>query len=93
MDDAAVDEVILARILVNLIHLWLHLSINENNYQVKEMVTNLKRAFKSMVIEDAWMDTETKLTANEKVDAMIEFVGYPQWIKNKTALEEYYDGV
>lgn len=89
MDDAAVDEVI----LVNLIPLWLHLSINENNYQVKEMVTNLKRAFKSMVIEDAWMDTETKLTANEKVDAMIEFVGYPQWIKNKTALEEYYDGV
>ncbi|XP_046633413.1 neprilysin-4-like isoform X2 [Daphnia pulicaria] len=61
--------------------------------EVKEMVTNLKRAFKSMVIEDAWMDTETKLTANEKVDAMIEFVGYPQWIKNKTALEEYYDGI
>lgn len=46
-----------------------------------------------MIIENSWMDTETKLTATEKVDAMIEFVGYPNWIKNKTALEDYYDGV
>ena len=46
-----------------------------------------------MIIENSWMDTENKLTATEKLDAMIEFVGYPDWIKNKTALEDYYDGV
>ncbi len=90
MNDAALNEVMQNSIYLSILieMIWTKLMV-----QVKEMVTNLKKAFKSMVIEDAWMDTETKVVANEKVDAMIEFVGYPQWIKNKTALEEYYDGV
>lgn len=32
------------------------------------MVLNLKRSFKSLIIEEAnWMDVTTKATANEKV--------------------------
>jgi 3-keto-L-gulonate-6-phosphate decarboxylase len=40
------------------------------------------------------MDDATKAIAKEKVDAMIELVGYPDWITKKRELEAYYyDGV
>lgn len=64
-----------------------------NDKQVKVMIANLKRAFKSLVNEATWMDSTTKSIAIDKVDAMIEFVGYPDWIKNKTKLEDYYNEV
>lgn len=57
------------------------------------MISNLKRAFKSLVDDSTWMDKSTKATAKDKVDAMIDFVGYPDWISNNTAIEDYYDGV
>ena len=57
------------------------------------MISNLKRAFKSLVDDTTWMDKATKSIAKDKVDAMIDFVGYPDWISNKTAIEEYFEGV
>ena len=57
------------------------------------MIANLKQAFKCLVYESNWMDCVTKSIAFDKVDAMVEFIAYPDWIKNKTALEDYYDGV
>lgn len=57
------------------------------------MITNLKRAFKSLIMDATWMDSITKAIAADKVDAMMEFVGYPKWIKNQTEIEDYYDGV
>lgn len=57
------------------------------------MIANLKTAFKTLVDDAAWMDDATKTIARSKADAMSEFVGYPDWIKNRTALEAYYNGV
>jgi len=57
------------------------------------MIKDLKTAFKTLVDEAAWMDSTTKGIAREKVDFISEFVAYPDWIKNKTALETYYNGV
>ena len=57
------------------------------------MISNLKTAFKSLVDDASWMDSATKKIAREKADAIREFIGYPDWIKNKTALEAYYKGV
>jgi predicted metalloendopeptidase len=57
------------------------------------MIANLKTAFKTLVDDATWMDDGTKAIAREKADYMSEFVGYPDWIKDKAALEAYYDGV
>jgi len=57
------------------------------------MISNLKAAFKKLVDESSWMDADTKIIAGEKVDAMREFVAYPDWIRNTTALENYYHGL
>lgn len=60
---------------------------------VQEMVTDLKASFKTLVDEAAWMSAPTKATAKDKADAMLELIGYPAWIANKTELESYYEGV
>lgn len=57
------------------------------------MIANLKTAFKTLVDEATWMDDVTKGYAREKVDYMIEFVGYPDWILDNAQLEAYYEGV
>ena len=54
------------------------------------MVYNIKAAFKELLEGSTWMDDKTKLLAIEKVDAMSEFIAYPGWLKNSTALEYYY---
>ena len=61
--------------------------------QVETMIGNLKVAFKALVDEASWMDESTKVVAREKADYMSQFVGYPDFVKNKTAVEEYYSGV
>ena len=57
------------------------------------MISSLKTAFKSLVNEASWMDASTKAIAREKVDHMIENIGYPDWVRNKKALEIYYKEV
>lgn len=57
------------------------------------MVLNLKQAFKSMIDDATWMDMADKATAKEKVDAINDFIGYPDWINDKIAVEDYYKGV
>lgn len=60
---------------------------------MKEMILNLKMAFSSLVEESDWMDEETKINALEKAAAMKEYIGYPDWITNRTTLEMAYQGV
>jgi hypothetical protein len=60
---------------------------------MKEMILNLKMAFSSLVEESDWMDEETKINALEKAAAMKEYIGYPDWITNRTTLELAYQGV
>lgn len=57
------------------------------------MIGHLKVAFSSLVEESDWMDEETKVRALEKARAMKEYVGYPDWILNRTTLELAYSGV
>ena len=57
------------------------------------MIQNIQTAFSSLVDESDWMDDETKILAREKAAAMKQFLAYPDWVRNKTALEMAYDGV
>lgn len=60
---------------------------------VQEMIRHLKVAFSSLVEESDWIDQETKINALEKAAEIKEYVGYPDWIANKTTLELAYRGV
>jgi neprilysin len=57
------------------------------------MVHHIRRAFLERVGRLEWMDDETKLAATEKALTMTEFIGFPDWFANSTALNHYYEGV
>ncbi|XP_071446773.1 neprilysin-1-like [Hetaerina americana] len=57
------------------------------------MVEHIREAFKEEVGRLTWMDHETKEAARQKADAMTQFIGYPPWYSNITALEEHYKGL
>ncbi|KAG8222219.1 hypothetical protein J437_LFUL001417 [Ladona fulva] len=62
-------------------------------HSAEEMVGHIRDAFKSEVEKLTWMDRNTKDAAREKADAMTQFIGYPDWFHNGTALEDYYKGL
>lgn len=56
------------------------------------MIKYLKAAFVTLIDEAEWMDATTKAIAREKVDAMVELVAFPNWIKKKEDVESFYSG-
>ncbi|XP_071449317.1 polyamine-transporting ATPase 13A3-like [Hetaerina americana] len=63
--------------------------LNEAN----EMINDLKAAFEDILKESSWMDDSTKDYALEKARYMLKLVGYPEWISNKTKLNQFYEKV
>lgn len=57
------------------------------------MLINIKDAFVQRVKTLTWMDEKTKNATLEKSEEMVSFIGFPEWLLNKSALEFYYDGV
>ncbi|XP_072047168.1 membrane metallo-endopeptidase-like 1 [Amphiura filiformis] len=62
----------------------------ESKANVEIMIANLRKAFKDMLEYNEWMDEETKVVAREKIDAMRQQIGYPDWIYEDDTLNEYY---
>ncbi|XP_072047613.1 endothelin-converting enzyme homolog [Amphiura filiformis] len=58
---------------------------------IESLIANLKTSFKDMLKYNDWMDEATKVVAREKCDAIGEKIGYPDWIKKDSKLNEYYD--
>lgn len=57
------------------------------------MIHEIRHAFNDLLEENEWMDTETRLVAEDKANSMNERIGYPEYITNKTRLEEEYRNV
>jgi len=54
------------------------------------MVENLRAAFKELVMETDWMDAETQVKAQEKADQMLQLIGYPDWLIDNNAVDQYF---
>lgn len=61
--------------------------------KVETMVANIQKSFKTLVRHTTWMDWETKKSTLEKSDKMISLIGFPEFVINKTLLEQHYKGV
>lgn len=57
------------------------------------MLNDIKDAFVERVDGLSWMDKETKTVTLEKSKEMISFIGFPEWLLNSEALENYYANV
>jgi predicted metalloendopeptidase len=54
------------------------------------MIKYLRDSFRVLVGERDWLDDITKNKSLEKLDAIIENVGYPDWILDNQELDKYY---
>lgn len=57
------------------------------------MLNDIKAAFMRRVNGISWMDAETKKVTLEKSREMLSFIGFPKWLLEKGAIEEYYGNV
>lgn len=58
-----------------------------------EMLSNIHWAFEQIVKELKWMDDVTKQRTLHKTQEMKTFIGYPEFINDTEALDEYYSEV
>jgi predicted metalloendopeptidase len=65
----------------------------ETKPKVEQMIDNIRRSFNTLVMHNTWMDWETKQKTLRKSAAMKSFIGFPDWIQNRTSLELHYKGV
>uniref|UniRef100_A0A915PHV0 Uncharacterized protein n=1 Tax=Setaria digitata TaxID=48799 RepID=A0A915PHV0_9BILA len=64
---------------------------NEADKQVAlEMVNHLKDAFEEMLEEYDWMKKSTREIALKKTTEMLSLIGYPEFIRNTSDLDNYY---
>lgn len=54
-------------------------------------MNDVKESFDDLLQESDWLDATTKKRALNKLDAIVQNVGYPDWLLNNTALDEYYN--
>ncbi len=57
------------------------------------MIAEIKDAFKRHLPNLEWMDDQTRRAAVEKANAVIDKIGFPQYILNQTALDKRYEKV
>ncbi|XP_026279340.1 membrane metallo-endopeptidase-like 1 isoform X1 [Frankliniella occidentalis] len=57
------------------------------------LVRDLRASFAADMAAVDWMDSDTRDAALHKAEAMTEFIGYPDWYANASALEQHYRGV
>lgn len=66
--------------------------------QMSEMIENIRDAFYDILDEIEWFgEPATKLKAKQKAEKMRTFIGYPEWLLDKSndheALREEYRGL
>ena len=57
------------------------------------MISYIREAFLQNLDTLKWMDAETRKHAEEKAKAVIEMIGYPDWLEDPKELDKYYEKV
>lgn len=57
------------------------------------MIRTIREAFNELLVENHWMDDETRAVAKKKADSMNERIGYPEFLKNPFKLSKEYEMV
>ncbi|XP_064467728.1 neprilysin-2-like isoform X2 [Ornithodoros turicata] len=87
MDLSFQASVILGRLYVD------HFFTFQSREQLRTVVEDVRSAIRKIVKGASWLDDSTRKKALEKVDKMVMKVGYLDWIKNDTRLQELYKDI
>ncbi|CAH3045511.1 unnamed protein product [Porites evermanni] len=64
----------------------------ESKKSAEEMIHDIRQVFLANLDKLEWMDDATKEKAREKAKAIRENIGYPEYLKNSSAMSEMYKG-
>lgn len=67
--------------------------LNETKPRVERMLKNIQESFDNFLSQIDWMDAKTKKMTLQKSNAMKSLIGFPEWLLNKTALEQEFHDV
>ena len=67
--------------------------VPEAKVEMLDMIGNLKSAFKKILEDIDWMDTNTKSQAFNKLQVMNEFIAYPDELTHEDIVAEYHSGL
>lgn len=74
--------------------LYVRNNFNEKSkHDALEMVNTIREEFENTLKTTEWMDESTRKRALEKAKKMINFIGYPDELKEHKKLSDYYDGL
>lgn len=62
----------------------------DSKYKAEAMIAEVKSAFINNLPNLEWMDQQTRKAAVDKANAVIDMIGFPAYIKNKTRLDFEY---
>lgn len=65
----------------------------DSKVPAEDMISTIRAAFKKNFKNLEWMDEETRKAAIIKADAISDMIGYPDFIKDVDALDEYYENL
>ncbi|XP_060066651.1 endothelin-converting enzyme 1-like isoform X2 [Ylistrum balloti] len=63
-----------------------HASVNK----IKQIVQDVKLAFKGYLLRKIWLDPSTKKEASQKLDEILEKISYPEYILQSDFLDKFY---
>ncbi|XP_059046643.1 endothelin-converting enzyme 2-like [Achroia grisella] len=66
---------------------------NVTRPKVQTMLDGIKNALAHLVGQTKWMDDDTKLATYQKIIEMKTLIGFPDWLFEEGALEEFYSGI
>ncbi|KAK7109172.1 endothelin-converting enzyme homolog isoform X2 [Littorina saxatilis] len=58
--------------------------------EIQRLISYVRAAFKEFILRKFWIDTKTRLKAEEKVDSIINKISYPGYIMNTSFLDNFY---
>lgn len=61
--------------------------------KARDMIDDIQKEVEYQIKESTWMDGDTKHFILDKLVAMKNWVGYPDWYHNTTLLKRYFQGV
>lgn len=74
--------------------LFVKKSFSEDSKQnVQKILDGIRNAFEESLPETSWMDVNTRERALDKAKAIIDKIGYPDFIKQPAELDAYYEKV
>ncbi|CAH1233091.1 ECE1 [Branchiostoma lanceolatum] len=66
---------------------------DDSKDKAEEVAVRVKKVTSDGLSQLGWMDTDTQAKANTKIQALVDQIGYPDWLMNVEKMSLYYSGL